>query len=117
MYSSELSLWQIRGSQAKLAKATKEFIGSFTWDNPGEAQSKEEPWNPGPQGARHLALPLTACCLFISASSSTATSFSLRHAFSSQQAAWAPAAQETVGEGGGEHCVTRGKYKSAQGTE
>lgn len=34
MYSFiRLSLWQVPGSQAKLARATKEFIDSFTWED------------------------------------------------------------------------------------
>lgn len=42
VYSSELTQWQVTGSQAKLAKATKEFIDSFTWEDPGEAQSQRK---------------------------------------------------------------------------
>lgn len=74
MCTSELSLWQVTGSQAKLAKTTKEFIDLFTWEDPEESESKEVPWDPRPLEARGPVHCLTAS---VSVSASTVASFSL----------------------------------------
>ena len=62
-------LQRVTGSQAKLAEATKEFIDSFTWEAPGEAQAQRKSCEISVSRSRRpgrsvTALEATCFCLF-----------------------------------------------------
>ena len=73
-YSLKPSLQRVTGSQAKLAEATKEFIDSFTWEAPGEAQAQRKSCEISVSRSQRLGSSMTALEAACSVSLCTAAS-------------------------------------------